>query len=150
MHTTSKKPAAGLAKDDEDVRVQSTNDEATIARACVSLPHHHHRTPFFLFPLFSLSSRNFWKLSAARVKVNLLSNCFSLSLLALVNDDDDDEQQFVRDRGSLPERHLVCIIRQQETRSQKRTVAQLGHILPSRARAESDRDVFDDGPRGDW
>jgi len=79
MHTASKKPAAGLAKDDEDVRVQSTNDEATIARACVSLPHHHHRTPFFLFPLFSLSSRNFWKLSAARVKVNLLSNCFSLS-----------------------------------------------------------------------
>ena len=25
----------GLAKDDEDVRVQSTNDEATVARACV-------------------------------------------------------------------------------------------------------------------
>lgn len=29
----AKKP--GLAKDDEDVRVQSTNDEATVARACV-------------------------------------------------------------------------------------------------------------------
>jgi len=51
--STSKKPV-GLAKDDEDVRVQSTNDEATIARACVS-PHHHHRTTFFLFPLSFIS-----------------------------------------------------------------------------------------------
>ena len=33
-NNNNKKP--GLAKDDEDVRVQSTNDEATVARACVS------------------------------------------------------------------------------------------------------------------
>ena len=32
-NNNNKKP--GLAKDDEDVRVQSTNDEATVARACV-------------------------------------------------------------------------------------------------------------------
>ena len=32
-NSAAKKP--GLAKDDEDVRVQSTNDEATVARACV-------------------------------------------------------------------------------------------------------------------
>ena len=37
----------GLAKDDEDVRVQSTNDEATVARACVS---------FFSFLGFFLSN----------------------------------------------------------------------------------------------
>ena len=33
-NNNNKKP--GLAKDDEDVRVQSTNYEATVARACVS------------------------------------------------------------------------------------------------------------------
>jgi len=55
QHNACKKPA-GLAKDDEDVRVQSTNDEATIARACVSPHHHHHhRTTFFLFPLSFIS-----------------------------------------------------------------------------------------------
>jgi hypothetical protein len=36
----------GLAKDDEDVRVQSTNDEATVARACVSF--------FFVLRILSL------------------------------------------------------------------------------------------------
>jgi len=58
MHTASKKPAAGLAKDDEDVRVQSTNDEATIARACVSLPHIiiEHPSFFFLSFLFLLET----------------------------------------------------------------------------------------------
>ena len=35
MMRQKKAAAAGLAKDDEDVRVQSTNDEATGARACV-------------------------------------------------------------------------------------------------------------------
>jgi hypothetical protein len=53
-HERHQKPV-GLAKDDEDVRVQSTNDEATIARACVSPHHHHHRTTFFLFPLSFIS-----------------------------------------------------------------------------------------------
>ena len=35
MTMMPQKKTAGLAKDDEDVRVQSTNDEATGARACV-------------------------------------------------------------------------------------------------------------------
>ena len=35
MTMMRQKKTAGLAKDDEDVRVQSTNDEATGARACV-------------------------------------------------------------------------------------------------------------------
>ena len=58
MMRQKKAAAAGLAKDDEDVRVQSTNDEATGARACVAtgaracvyffalcfwiFTHHHH------------------------------------------------------------------------------------------------------------
>jgi hypothetical protein len=49
MMRQKKAAAAGLAKDDEDVRVQSTNDEATGARACVFFAlcfwiftHHHH------------------------------------------------------------------------------------------------------------
>ena len=44
MTTMRQKKTAGLAKDDEDVRVQSTNDEATGARACV----------FFLLCVFGL------------------------------------------------------------------------------------------------
>ena len=43
-NSAAKKP--GLAKDDEDVRVQSTNDEATVARACVSF--------FFVLRILSL------------------------------------------------------------------------------------------------
>ena len=43
-NNNNKKP--GLAKDDEDVRVQSTNDEATVARACVSF--------FFVLRILSL------------------------------------------------------------------------------------------------
>ena len=46
MSNNNNNTKPGLAKDDEDVRVQSTNDEATVARACVSF--------FFVLRILSL------------------------------------------------------------------------------------------------